>query len=83
MQCSKCGRRYLHDPDSEPGEFRICKNCHHIMAFTDDHRLRELTPSEQDEARRFRYAVVPFHPLTIVLSLVLAAALIHFMRPLL
>lgn len=83
LQCSKCGRRFITEPDSEPGEFRICIDCHHVMVFRDDLSLRELNEDEKAEIARTRVGVVPFHPATILLGLILFAAIITFVRPLL
>lgn len=83
LQCSKCGRRFITEPDSEPGELRVCIDCHHVMIFADDLSLRELDEGERAEIARTRAGVIPFHPVTILLGLILFATLIHMVRPLL
>jgi hypothetical protein len=52
MQCLKCEREFPAkiDGEVEPGGLMLCRGCAHVMAWTDDLSLRELTEKERIEA---------------------------------
>jgi hypothetical protein len=56
-RCPACNKRltmtaHLLEPDASPspGDFSICLYCGHLMAFTDDLDLRDLTDQEARDA---------------------------------
>jgi hypothetical protein len=53
--CPSCGKVFdmatdaTSDETPSPGDITICLTCGHLMAFTDDMTVRELTPKEMHE----------------------------------
>jgi hypothetical protein len=52
MQCLQCERIFPAkvDGEIEPGGFMLCRGCGHVMVWTDDLSLRELTEKERIDA---------------------------------
>ena len=55
--CTNCGHKMtaaMSTPDGDrapgPGDWSICIECHHLMAYADDMSLRDLTDAEVGEA---------------------------------
>jgi hypothetical protein len=93
MQCLNCHREFPAkiDGEVEAGGMMLCRGCGHVMAWTEELLLRELTEAEHTEAgsnmalMRERAKMIPHHDiqfrgswlLTLTLAIILTMAILE------